>query len=301
MTKCILTVGVSASGKTTFAEDFVKEMASRGERWININRDDVRKEFYKMKTGRTDFSWANWNRKWERPARSVWMNLVSDTLRDPNADGIVFSDTNLVKKTREWIEDECREAGHEPELMLFPISFEEAVKRDNNRSATVGYSVIANQMKLYWEQFGKRYTADTALPKAVIVDVDGTLAHMGNRSPYNTSDVHLDTPDEMVVTVVKGLAEMGTKIVVLSGRTDECEKMTRQWLFEHLGFYPDGLFMRATGDTRKDTVVKEELFFNDVAPKYNVIGAIDDRPNVVRMWNSLGLRVLACGFQAAEF
>ena len=36
--KAILTIGVSASGKTTWAEQFVKE----NEWWVNINRDDIR-------------------------------------------------------------------------------------------------------------------------------------------------------------------------------------------------------------------------------------------------------------------
>jgi hypothetical protein len=59
--------------------------------------------------------------------------------------------------------------------------------------------------------------------------------------------------------------------------------------------------MRKTGDTRKDCIVKKEIFFRDISPNYNVVGAIDDRPQVVRLWHSLGIRVLACGFQSKEF
>lgn len=36
--QAILTVGISSSGKTTWAEKFVFENPS----WVNINRDDVR-------------------------------------------------------------------------------------------------------------------------------------------------------------------------------------------------------------------------------------------------------------------
>ena len=50
MRKCILTVGVSGSGKTTWAEQYVKDMAKVGEKWVNINRDDARAFFYTYTT-----------------------------------------------------------------------------------------------------------------------------------------------------------------------------------------------------------------------------------------------------------
>jgi len=54
--------------------------------------------------------------------------------------------------------------------------------------------------------------------------------------------------------------------------------------------------MRSDGDYRADQVVKEELFRNQVEPKYDVIGVIDDRDKVVTMWRRLGL---VC-FQVAQ-
>ena len=40
---------------------------------------------------------------------------------------------------------------------------------------------------------------------------------------------------------------------------------------------------------RKDTVIKEELFWEHIEPTYNVIGAFDDRPVIVRLWHTLGI------------
>jgi len=58
----------------------------------------------------------------------------------------------------------------------------------------------------------------------------------------------------------------------------------------------EGLFMRATGDQRRDHIVKEEIFDREIRGRYHVVGVFDDRAQVVRMWRSLGPTV----FQVAE-
>ena len=55
MKQCILTVGISGSGKTTWAEQYVAEMQKKGEMWVNLNRDDIRETVFEYKTGRKGF------------------------------------------------------------------------------------------------------------------------------------------------------------------------------------------------------------------------------------------------------
>ena len=162
--------------------------------------------------------------------------------------------------------------------------------------------MIAEQIEKFWEQYGERYVPNLDLPKAVIFDIDGTLAHTnGKRGIYEWASVHLDDPDELVIAVARGLKAQGLKIVIVSGRDGECEEVTLAWLNQHLGFAPDDFFIRGSRDGRRDSIVKKEIFNRDIAPKYHVIGVVDDRPVVVRMWRSLGLQTLACGFQSREF
>ncbi len=52
---------------------------------------------------------------------------------------------------------------------------------------------------------------------------------------------------------------------------------------------------------RKDTIVKEEIFWRDIADNYNVQFVIDDRPSVARMWRELGLKVFQVGDPHIEF
>ena len=39
--------------------------------------------------------------------------------------------------------------------------------------------------------------------------------------------------------------------------------------------------MRAAGDMRKDSIVKEEIIFNQLEPQYNIVMWFDDRHVVV--------------------
>jgi len=302
MKQCILTVGVSASGKTTWANETVEAFHKAGEKWVNLNRDDIRAEVFYRMTGDVKFDWRRWNRKWERMVTQEWKAAINQIINTRDIQGVIISDTNLNPKTRHFIDATFVNAGWQVKSQFFPITYEDAVKRDLQRENPVGSSAIAEQIEKYWIQFGERYRPDSSLTKAVIVDIDGTLAHHhGIRNIFEWDKVYLDDPDPLVVEVVKGLKSQGIYIVVTSGRDDVCKEQTWEWLYQHLGFEPSALHMRVTGDTRRDCIVKREIFFDKIVNKYHIIGAIDDRPQVVRLWHSLGIRVLACGLQHIEF
>lgn len=52
---------------------------------------------------------------------------------------------------------------------------------------------------------------------------------------------------------------------------------------------PYQLYMRGEGATRKDSIIKEELFMEHVYRKYNVLFVLDDRNQVVDKWREMGL------------
>src|SRR6266571_7817844 len=97
------------------------------------------------------------------------------------------------------------------------------------------------------------------MKKAIIVDIDGTLAEKGNRNPFDYTTVDQDTLIVPVVETVKALAKYGYKILIFSGREDSCFEMTLRWLKKHQ-IPCDILRMRKTGDNRKDSIVKKELY-----------------------------------------
>lgn len=136
-------------------------------------------------------------------------------------------------------------------------------------------------------------------PEVFVFDIDGTLAnHNGVRGPYEEHKVLLDKPITPVIKVLKSLFQH-YKIIFLSGRTDACKTDTLTWLrneLESTGVdgigYKDfeiDIFMRKQGDKRKDSVVKKEIYDNEILPNYSVIGVFDDRLQVCRMLYEEGL------------
>jgi hypothetical protein len=71
-----------------------------------------------------------------------------------------------------------------------------------------------------------------AKEKAIIVDVDGTLADMrGVRSPFEWDKVLQDKPHLDVIDLVKDLASLKKyKIIITTGRDGICEQDTVTWL-----------------------------------------------------------------------
>lgn len=130
-----------------------------------------------------------------------------------------------------------------------------------------------------------------------LVDVDGTVALKGERSPYDWDAVGLDRPNEPVIRLLETLdrAEL-VQFIFISGRPEICREATEKWLVNQVGVEWEQLFMRDTSDNRPDSVVKMEIFDREIRERYNVVGVFDDRNKVVSMWRSLGLPV----FQVAD-
>lgn len=128
---------------------------------------------------------------------------------------------------------------------------------------------------------------------AIIVDLDGTIAIMGDRSPIAASGYDLDTPNAPVIEVVRALHSAGHDVVIVSGRTEHSRLETVQWLDTHMPVPYEALHLRADGDSRSDGVVKEEIYWRDIEPRWDVLLVLDDRNHVVDMWrDTLGLTCL---------
>jgi hypothetical protein len=135
---------------------------------------------------------------------------------------------------------------------------------------------------------GGQYLPDPALPPAWLVDVDGTLALMQGRGPYEWHRVGEDAPNPPVVELVRSLRAAGNAIVVVSGRDGVARRATQAWLARH-EIPHDALLMRAERDNRRDSIVKREIFDRVIRRRWQVRGVLDDRDQVVRMWRDLGL------------
>nr|WP_258932547.1 hypothetical protein [Flavobacterium oreochromis] len=65
-----------------------------------------------------------------------------------------------------------------------------------------------------------------ALPKAIICDLDGTLALMNGRNPFDASKCDEDLLNVPVANVLKNYHQLGYKILLVSGREDKFQAPT---------------------------------------------------------------------------
>lgn len=138
--------------------------------------------------------------------------------------------------------------------------------------------------------------------QAIIVDLDGTLADIthrrkfveGKNKDWNNFNKNIirDAVNVWCREIIRRMIH-DHHVLLVSGRTDELEEETRAWLEAHQIPYTS-LLMRKKRDHRDDTIVKREIFEEEIKPFYDVLFVIDDRAKVVRMWRDLGLVCLQC-------
>ncbi len=278
--QAIITIGPSYSGKTTWAENHIKENPS----FVNINRDDIR-----FPDGNRDYYNYKFSSKKEKKVTEKCDELIM--LAAQGGRDIIISDTNLNAGRRETLKDKLIILGYSVTYMYFDEPLQELYRRDKQRYGGVGESVILRQ---WLQQNGSAYTQEDGI-KAYIVDLDGTMCINTSRGWYEWDRVGEDKPNVPVVNMVKALDKAGYCIVFMSGRDSSCRAQTEEWLAEHYGREYE-LFMRSEGDMRRDSVVKEELFHECVEHTYKVEAVIDDRKQVIQeCWMKLGIPVIGVG------
>lgn len=130
---------------------------------------------------------------------------------------------------------------------------------------------------------------DLNLP-AIIVDIDGTIAKMNGRWPFDWSRVWEDLPHEDMIDLIK-ILQWYMEIIFVSGRSAECMEDTQKWLNKYFEWCGTSLYMRKAGDNRKDSIVKYEIL-QDLIRLYYIEYVFDDRDQIVKMWREAWLRCL---------
>lgn len=287
--------GLPASGKSTWAREVAEATGA-----YRLNLDDYR----------AMLGFPSGSDQWTAAKETVAQKLLVSALVSLVESGrdVILDNTHVTPslplRYREALAWKNVEWGVKSFMGVDPM---ECVYRDSLRGgdAYVGSAVIKRLQSNYERENAKGwvltpewlaepgrgfepYVAPDGLEEAVIVDIDGTLAHMVARGPYQFERVETDALDVLVAEQIRFHRGLGRKILITSGRSDAYREHTKRWLAKFKVSY-DELFMRAAGDTRKDDVVKLELFNRHIRDHYNVRLVLDDRNRVVDMWRDLGL------------
>ena len=264
--------GLPASGKTTWAKD---KLAEHPGAYKRVSKDDMRS----MLDG------GKWSRDNEKFLLGVRDYVVTSALNAGKH--VIVDDTNLAPKHQEVLQCLAKKHGAVLEVVDFTnVPLDECIARDQKRPNYVGEKVIRDMWKQFLAPAIPVIQTDPNLPWCVIVDIDGTVALMNGRGPFDWHSVHTDMPNEPVCHLVRGIQD---KVIFVSGRDAACRTATEQWLFAHDLIGGCDFFMRPEGDMRDDRIVKEEIYRREIKGKYNVRYVIDDRQKMVRLWRSLGL------------
>lgn len=272
--KVLMLKGLPASGKSTYA----KELVAKDHNWVRVNKDDLRA----MMNG------GVFSGKLEKQIVRIERKLAEDALKIGKS--VVIDDTNFNPDHEEYFRRLAKMYMEEFEVKFFDTPLEVCIERDNKRANGVGETVIRKMYNQYLKPQPAVYEHNLSLPTAIICDIDGTLAHMKDRSPYDWNKVGEDKVDPIIKNLLD--AVKGYYIIILiSGRDEACREETKKWLEKH-DIPHARLVMRPEGDIKKDSIVKRELFEKCIRPYYDIEFVLDDRNQVVDMWRSLGIKCL---------
>ena len=278
--------GPSGSGKTTFRRHPSFQDA------LVVSRDIIRQMFGLQGKGKLTPAQEN-------QVTEIEIELLREALR--RGQNVVVDNTNLNNEWARRYADEAHLMGHRfVEYNLFkPVPVEKYMERSSLPESVVRRQYRqANKMKLIVSRIPEPFKVveqDETLPHAYIFDIDGTLAKMGDRSPYDYSKVHLDTLIEPVANILKQL----NRVFIVSGRSSECLTETVEWLDRNRINY-DALYMRVEGDLRPDSVVKSDILDRIMETHY-VEGVFDDRHSVLEMWRTRGIYTFDVGQGKAKW
>lgn len=294
--KLLATVGIAASGKSTFA----RELESQG--WVRVEKDEIRLDKRLFPKG---YRWPQDESKVVRERD----RLIKKALREGK--NVVSSDTNLnPQHIRQLmnIAQEC-DATFSVDNSFLSVPLGTLIERDRQRGQNGGVSVGENVIREQFHKYVKKMPTfvewNDELPPCIISDIDGTLT-LGpkKRNAYDWHKVGNDDINLGTSYILDAVAHMNanldpehrTKVFIFSGRSDICRPETEEWLERHDVEY-DELIMRPHARLgEKDFVIKREMFEEHIRGKYNVVFILDDRPQVCRMWRDVyGLNVLNVG------
>lgn len=287
MPKLTMKSGLPASGKSTESKELLKEGNT-----IRLNRDLLRTMLHFDKfTGKNEGITVEAEQTLAKYFLTAGINVVVD-------------DCNLNPKNKVMWETIAKETSSKFVHNHVATDWFECIDRDTKRENAVGSDVIKN-MAL---QYGM---VKFARGSVVICDLDGTLCDIKHRLhfvrgeegdtefkkdwPSFFAGISKDKLRKDVFDMIFDLYNQDKQIIFVSARPDTYKRETLKWLSKNGATFAFTLIMRKASDKRDDTEVKQDILNTYFPDKSCIYKVIDDRPKVLRMWQSNGLDVVDVG------
>ena len=201
----VILIGPPGSGKTTYAQSVVFEDPN----WVRVNRDDFRIQLTGTYSPSNDI---------ESLITKIQNSTIEHALTKYN---VIVDNTHLkLQYIKEIVNKFKDKAIIKVKIIGQDLSLLDLIERNNKREKKVPNDVLSRMYKQF-QQILKEQSKihdlidshfveqseivkqDKTLPKAIIVDIDGTIAnHEGIRSPYEWHKVNLDKPIIEVLNII---------------------------------------------------------------------------------------------------
>lgn len=305
MNKMIILVGPPGSGKSTLAKKH------EADGYLSINQDRDGGDHVDMFLGAIDRGYdltidrMNFNNeqrlRYIGPALNKGYEVEIVVLHESY--DTCFTRI-MARKDHETIKDEKSARGA---LRTFFTKYERPYSYDD----TTANGVLATENPELLQQLKEKVKVrfvypEGPKPKAVVSDLDGTLCNVEHRRHFVRREGKKDwagffrgIADDTINVWCKEILDLMAyryDIVFCSGRGQELEQTTRNWLDKHIksSSYDYSLFMRHVGDHRQDYIVKEIILDFEILTRWTPYFFIDDRKQVYDMWRRRGFVCLAC-------
>ncbi len=281
----LILVGAPGSGKSTFAKYFIRTE----ENWMRLCRDDFRT---------MHFTYSNLPPH-EEGLITQMVDASIETLLRKRCNVLLDATHCRAEYLNYYIEKFNFLA--DISFKVFEVNAKTIANRCAKRYAETGkfipnkvqqrYINELNELKSHFD-FSTRplqdnhvetMVQDLSLSKAIICDLDGTLALMNKRNPFDASHCDEDELNVPVANTLKTFAKEGYQILLVSGREERFREPTLKFLETYEIPY-NQLWMRQSRDYRKDSIIKSEIFEAQIKDKYYVEFVLDDRDQVVELW-----------------
>lgn len=297
MSSLIILVGISGSGKSTWAAHKAKESND----YLVVNRDKIRELIF----GYTESTISEYYSRKDLNAQEKEVTEYENVLiKEGLAKGkiVIVDATHLERK---YIE-RFKFFNVYTRIIYFDTDLEVAIRRDSERVRVVGEDIIKKQYDKYqkliknkvngWSE-EKIYKYSPIKSDCVIFDIDGTLALNQGRNPFDWKRVGEDNLSAPVAVLYDALINESVKTIICTGRSLEAEADTKEWLHRWGIEWYEEFHIREEGDFRPDWQIKREMW-EDIQERYNILFMVDDRNQVVDYARSLGFNVFQVSYNS---
>lgn len=306
--KIILTRGIWASGKSTWAINWVSEDPLNRIRYSNNDIRHSQGVYHPNNEIALD--------KKELHIKKIKQFIVSGYMESYY--DIVIDNMNLNPKEWKFFESLISEFNNNHDNVNYVLEFKdffipvkECIERDKYRQNPVGEKIIKQTWRRYRDQIinietnkmlNNQVKYNKALPNCVIADMDATICFNISGRPFfgakASEKMYDDVPNYPVIKIINNYLKCASdddRIFIITGRekSEAIENATLHYIKTHVS--TDSriiLLMRDINDKASGDFTKKYLYETYIKDKYNVDFVLDDSQKIVDMYRSLGLTVL---------